>query len=271
MATLVACGLPPLLGLSLANHDRILAISVVPVLTMVSALSHPIRGDLRVSAQPFDQGSRPCDPRAAGLNDVHNKGWKSMIRSAAVLGLVLCLTGGLTGGVAAARTLDGVTMPDSMVVEGQTLHLNGMAVRTVTILHLHVYVAGLYVAKPTQDAQAILQASGLKVLRIQFVRSAGVDRVQTEMRRGQARDCTDGCSKADDAAFAQLLATARAFNQGDIQTYIYAPDALRILFDGKPTATIVNADFSRRMLDSWIGAHPPSAAMRDGLLGVTAG
>jgi len=54
---------------------------------------------------------------------------------------------------------------------------------------------------------------------------------------------------------------------GDTSTYIYGPASVEILFNGKSLATIQNADFSRRLLDAMVGAHPTSTVVRDGLLG----
>lgn len=168
---------------------------------------------------------------------------------------------------ATARTLAGVTMPDTMTVDGTTLHLNGMGLRSYTFLKVHGYVAGLYVPTPTHSAQEILDTPGPKLLRIQYVHSGGVGRVQDEFRDGRKLNCAEGCPKANDAAFDQLFGTARAVTPGDTSTYIYGPASVEILFNGKSLATIQNADFSRRLLDAMVGAHPTSTVVRDGLLG----
>jgi hypothetical protein len=172
---------------------------------------------------------------------------------------------------AQARTFEGVTMPDQMVMEGQTLQLNGMGLRTFTFLRVHGYVAGLYVTQPARDPLALLGAPGLKLLRVQYVHAASLSRVQDEMLRGRASTCAAGCPKDDDASFAQLFATAHAVLPGDTNTFIYGPDGVRVLFDDKMVATIPNPGFGRRMLGGMIGAHPPTAILRDGLLGITAG
>ncbi len=168
---------------------------------------------------------------------------------------------------ASATTLAGVTMPETMTVQGQTLRLNGMGVRSYTVLHVHGYVAGLYVPAQGHDASTLLAAAGPKLLRIQFVHAASLAKVQDDMRDARSRNCSDGCPSQDDAAFAQLLGTARAVQPGDVITYVYGPDQVQVLFNGGDVGTIRNADFSRRMLDGMIGLHPPTAALRVGLLG----
>ena len=192
-------------------------------------------------------------------------------RRAGFFALLLAFALGLAPELAQARTFAGVTMPDRMVVEGQTLQLNGMGVRSYTIFRVHGYVAGLYVPKPARDPGTILAAPGLKLVRIQFVHAAGLGRIQDEVSHSRAANCAAGCPKADDAAFAQYFSTIRAVKPGDTSTYIYGPDGVRVLFDGKLLATISNPDFARRMLEGMIGAHPPTTALRDGLLGLSAG
>ena len=160
----------------------------------------------------------------------------------------------------------GVIMPDSLTVEGETLRLNGMGLRTFTFLQVHGYVAGLYVKRPSQDADAILSMPGSKLMRIQYVHAASISRGQDELRLVRSLNCTGGCPKSDDSAFAQLLDAVRPVKPGDVNTYVYGPASVEILFNGKSVTTIQNADFARRMLGGMIGAHPPSKSLRDGLL-----
>ena len=183
----------------------------------------------------------------------------------------LCLGLMCAGTPAHARLFDGVTMPDQIVVDGQTLHLNGMGVRTFTILRVHGYVAGLYVPQAGRNSQAILAAPGIKLLRVQYVHAASLSQVQAEMRRGRALDCGGGCPPSDDPAFAQLFATAHAVRPGDVNIYIYAPGGMRVLFNDIAVATIANPDFGQRMLGGMLGEHPPTTVLRDGLLGLDAG
>ncbi len=168
---------------------------------------------------------------------------------------------------AAARTLDGVTMPETVASAGETLQLNGLGLRRFTILRIHGYVAGLYVAQPARTAQTILDEPGSKLLRLHFLHAAGVGRVQDQLREQHASICAEGCPRSDEGAFAQLLRTARPVRPGDVTTYVYGPGGLQVLFNDQSLAVIPDVDFARRMLAGMIGAHPPSAELRDGLLG----
>ena len=188
-------------------------------------------------------------------------------RTGVLMLALLVLASQAIGRPALAGTLAGVTMPDTMRVQGSTLQLNGMGLRTFTFLKIHGFVAGLYVLARKHAAEPILDAPGLKLLQIHYVHAASLGRVQDEFRQGRQRSCADACPKENDAAFEQLLGTARAVEPGNTTTYIYGPDSVQVLFNDKSLATIRNADFARRMLDGMIGAHPPTALLRDGLLG----
>ena len=63
-----------------------------------------------------------------------------------------------------ARTYKGVTMEDSIEIDGQTLVLNGMALRKKFIFK--VYVAGLYLPQKETDAKKILGADGMRHLSV---------------------------------------------------------------------------------------------------------
>lgn len=180
---------------------------------------------------------------------------------------VVILLFAVASGQAEARTLASVTMPDTMIVQGNTLQLNGMGVRSFTVLHIHGYVAGLYLPEPAHRAQTILDAPGIKLLRIQYVHAAGSDRIQDELQQGRKKVCADGCPPGNDSAFAQLLDTVRAVKPGDTTTYVFGPLGVEVLFNDKSITIIRNMDFSRRLLGGMIGAHPPTEALRDGLLG----
>ena len=122
---------------------------------------------------------------------------------------------------AQAATLSGATFPDSYPVEGQALALNGMGLRTLTILEIKVYVAGLYLARPSSDAQQILASSAPKVLLLQFLRGASKEQIEKQFRAGEIMNCGDGsCNRADQDDFDRMVAAAPATNAGDTYSFI---------------------------------------------------
>jgi len=51
-------------------------------------------------------------------------------------------------------------MPDIRVVDGARLRLNGMGLRTFSILGIHIYVAGLYLEHRSDNPDSILHLTG---------------------------------------------------------------------------------------------------------------
>jgi hypothetical protein len=170
---------------------------------------------------------------------------------------------------ARAATLEGVTLPDTYNADGQNLVLNGIGLRTLTIFNVKVYVAGLYLAKPSHDPQAIMASPGPKVMLLQFLHAGSKADVEKEYRVGEQVNCGDGsCNPGDKTDFERLVAAAPAINVGDTATYIYTPKGVRVLANNRLVGDFANADLSRLLLAGFIGAHPPSESLKAHLLGL---
>ena len=178
----------------------------------------------------------------------------------------------LAAGSAAAATLEGVTLPDTYQAAGQKLELNGIGLRTLTIFNVRIYVAALYTAHPSHDAQQILDSPAPKVLVLRFIHAGSKADVEKEYRKGEETNCADGgCAAADGPDFERLVAAAPAVKEGDTTTYIFSGDGVQVLANDKPLIQIHNRDLAKRLLAGFIGAHPPSASLRSALLGDSAG
>jgi hypothetical protein len=172
---------------------------------------------------------------------------------------------------ASAATLEGVTLQDTFPVEGQTLKMNGIGLRTLTIFNVKVYVAALYLATPSHDAKRILASTTPKVIRLQFLHAGSKADIEKQYRAGQRTNCGDGsCAGSDAAAFDRLVAAAPAVNVGDTSTYIFTSKGVRVLANDRPLIELNNPDIAYHLLEGFIGAHPPSASLRAALLGIPA-
>jgi len=181
----------------------------------------------------------------------------------------LALVGVLTLGVASqAATMGGVTLPDTYPAGGQSLVLNGIGIRTLTIFNVKVYVAGLYVAQRSGDARAIMASPGPKVILLQFLHSASKSDIEKQYREGEARNCGHGeCDPADEADYERLIAATPAAAVGDTLTYILSPRGVRVLVNNRQIAEFANPDLALRLLAGFIGPTPPSEDLKRHLLG----
>ncbi len=168
-----------------------------------------------------------------------------------------------------AATLEGVTFPDAMQVDGRPLYLNGIGLRTLTVLNVRVYVAGLSLERRSHDARAIEADPGLKVIVIHYLRGGSKEQVERQFRAGERVNCgAGGCPASDQADFERLVALSPAVRAGDTSTYIVSRQGLAVLANGRPLANFRNPDLAFRILDGFIGDRPPSQALRSALLGL---
>ncbi len=187
-----------------------------------------------------------------------------MMRVIAPLLVALCLAL-----PANSASLSGYSLPDAYPAGGQTLLLNGMGIRTLTIFNVRVYVAGLYLTQKSRDARAILASPGTKVLMMQFLHKASKSDVEKQYREGEERNCGHGeCAKADEADFERLVAVTPGAAVGDTLTYVFTPKGMRVLFNGTQVGEFANPDLALRVLAGFIGDKPPSEDLKKHLLGV---
>ena len=185
---------------------------------------------------------------------------------------MLALCGGLAlAEPGRAASISGYSLPDTYPLAGQTLALNGLGIRTLTILRVKVYVAGLYLAQKNRDARAILASPGPKVILMQFLHAASKADIEKQYREGEAKNCGHGeCPQADQGDYDRLIALTPAAAVGDTLTYVCTQRGLRVLFNNKQVGEIANPDLAMRILAGFIGNSPPSEDLKASLLGAAA-
>jgi len=174
---------------------------------------------------------------------------------------------GLAAGVAHGKECKGVNFPDQAQVEGSNLTLNGLGLRQATAFKVNVYVAALYVAKTSADANALLGSGTPSELILQFVRNVGAD----DLRKGWSEGFEKN-SKGDLPALKERIATLNGWmtdvKTGDRLTFIHKPGAgLDVNVNGAAKGTIKGDDFAKAFLAIWLGADPPNPEIKAGLLG----
>jgi hypothetical protein len=184
-----------------------------------------------------------------------------------IVPILLCCW--LASSAAAAATLEGETLPDSYTVDGQTLMLNGIGLRTLTIFAIKVYVAGLYLPRQDHDAERILASPDPKVIVLKFIRGGSKERVERQYRAGEAANCGNGeCAPSDRVDFERLVAAAPAVNPGDTSTYIFTTKGVRVFANDRLIGDFADLDLAHQLLAGFIGKHPPSQDLRRELLGL---
>ena len=164
-----------------------------------------------------------------------------------------------------AGELAGVTLPDSVQVNGTTLVLNGMGLRKKAVFK--VYVGALYVAAKSGEAQTLIAADTPRRMVMHFVRDVGKDKITEAWRDGFTNN-----SPANAAALASRLDEFAALwsdmASGDEAVMTYVPGTgLKLEIRGAELGVIQGKQFADAILACWIGPFPPSEELKDGLLG----
>jgi hypothetical protein len=180
--------------------------------------------------------------------------------------MVMVLVAVLAGSASAGRKA-GVTMPDSIIVAGQRLVLNGMGLREATWLDIDVYVAGLYVQHPTSNPDALIHDDEIKTIVLQFVRDVGHDDIVKAWRDGFAANATVPLAQLQ-PYIDQLDAWMPSFTDHDTLAFTYIPgQGVGVDVNGVRKGVIQNADFARSLFAVWLGRKPPTKDLKRGLLG----
>lgn len=164
-----------------------------------------------------------------------------------------------------AKTLDGITMPDTITIGNKELLLNGMGTRKATLFKVKVYVGGLYIAEKSNNVQQILNMYYPKQLKMSFIRDVSREQM------------VDGWNEAFENALGKnkklLQKEIDQFNlvmgkikDGEEILITFSDSKVIIKVPNKIQQTIINKDFPKALLSIWF-LNAKDQGLRDGLLG----
>jgi len=183
-------------------------------------------------------------------------------RSCVVLAAAACLA---TTAVNARECL-GVSFPEQVQAAGVPLTLNGLGLRQATLFKVNVYVAALYLAKPSADANAILNGAVPYEMQLHFVRNVGAADIAKGWVEGFQRN-GQGSQAASDERAATLRGWMTDIKAGQSMKFSFQPGTgLEVSVNGNVKGTIRGDDFGRAFLSIWLGV-PPNPEIKVGLLG----
>jgi len=165
---------------------------------------------------------------------------------------------------AQARKLAGVEMPDTAVVDGVTLKLNGMGLRAATALRIKAYVGGLYLEQPTHDAAIVIDSKQPKRVTMKFLRD--IDRER--LTGGWAESLRKVGGKTLEPSIAEFTSLIPDVKTGDTMSFTWRPGTgLEVAMDGKVRGTVSGDEFARGLFTVWFGPDPGDANLKSGMLG----
>jgi len=166
-----------------------------------------------------------------------------------------------------AREIGGVQLPDSVNLAGEKLVLNGAGLRTK--LFFKIYAGGLYLAKPSQDAEAIINTDEPMLVRMYFI----YDGVSAEkLREGWQDGFKLTAPDADEDLQQAMVAFTALFNaeakENDVYDIAWLPgNGVEVRFNGKLQGEISGLDFKKALFAIWLGREPVDDDLKEGMLG----
>jgi len=172
----------------------------------------------------------------------------------------------LVASVLSAGELAGVQMKDEVMVGDSALVLNGMGVRKK--LWIKVYVAGLYLEERTGEASQAVESEQAKQVVMHFM----TDRA-TKEKMDDA--WLEGFEANNPGEFAKLEERVKTFmgyfgdmkEQDQVVMSFVPGTGVEVSLNGTVKGTIEGDDFARALLRVWLGDHPPTEDLKEGMLG----
>ena len=171
---------------------------------------------------------------------------------------------------ASSVTIDGIAIPDTLTVanEGPVLVLNGAGVREK--LFLDIYVGALYLPAKSGDAQAILSASGPACVTMHFLyKQVSKEKITDAWEDGLAANNTTTEMQTIQPQLEKFNALFRTMHKGEVIRICYLPGTgTEVRINGERRGNVEGEAFFHALLAIWLGAHPVSNGLKQGMLGI---
>jgi len=165
-----------------------------------------------------------------------------------------------------AVELEGVSVPNQVVLEGETLSLNGAGVRTK--FFFDIYVGALYLAHPANRAETVLAQS--RPARV------SMDILYSEVNKEKLiKGWISGFKKNQSkVSFSRLEQRLGAFNRmftdlkkGDHIDFDFLKGGqTRVVVKGKLMGNVHGLDFQQALLAVWLGDKPADRGLKQAML-----
>ncbi len=164
-----------------------------------------------------------------------------------------------------AAELAGVRLEDRLSVGDEQLVLNGLSLRTATVLRVPVYVIGLYLEERSQEDVGIIASPERKRVVMHFVHDVGAKDLREGWEEGFQKNTRD--REAIRAQFDAFQAAMRDVSAGEQLVLDFVDEKVQVRFGDQLAATIESRDFQKGLMACWLGPKPLTQALKAGLLG----
>ncbi len=165
---------------------------------------------------------------------------------------------------ALAAEFEGVTMPDTVTVDGKELKLNGQGLRKKFVFN--VYVAGLYVESKSTDGAAILAKDETRRVDMAMLRDLDKKAIVEAIQSGFEKNSGDKFPALKER-MEKFAAVIPDIKKGTSLTIIYIPGKGTRVEGQKDAFTAEGKDFADALFSVWVGKFPVDDNLKKGMLG----
>jgi hypothetical protein len=168
-----------------------------------------------------------------------------------------------TSGVAAAREVAGVTLEESTRAGGKELKLNGAGVRKKSLFK--VYVAGLYLERPTASAEEAITSEQPKRMVLVMTRNVGHDQFAQAVVDGFQRNSAAQMSTLQ-PRLDRLTSMIPDLGEGDVVDIVYQPGVGTLVRGKGKEVALPGKDFADALFAVWLGQNPVDGDLKRDLV-----
>ena len=178
---------------------------------------------------------------------------------------IYCCATALLATAADAREVSGVSLPESTHVSGRILRLNGMGLHKKRVF-FKVYVAGLYLERPTRDPREAIRTDQGKRMVIVMLRDVDRDAF-LEAVEGGMRQNSGHVMPALRGRLDRLKQALPDLRKGNILDFTYLPGVGTLVRGQGREMAIEGKDFADALFSVWLGPNPVDRGLKRKLLG----
>jgi len=169
-----------------------------------------------------------------------------------------------------ALEIEGVKIPDTALVDGSLLALNGAGLREIQILgaKIKLYVASFYAPSRVHNLEEAMASPRPLEINFTFLKGISKGLVESSWRQQFAKNATFTYPgfQQDQESFLRLLGSLDERGRDTVQ---FVGEETRILDQGKLMGVIRGGDFQKAFLSLLFGPKPISRTLKASLLGIS--
>ncbi|HXH72763.1 MAG TPA: chalcone isomerase family protein [Mariprofundaceae bacterium] len=169
--------------------------------------------------------------------------------------------------IACGAEVAGVTLADTVNVDGKILHLSGAGIRTK--FFFDIYVGALYRPEPVHNAATVLETPAPSAVTMDFIyKEVSSEKLAHGWSEGFRKNLSRETLQKLESRLTKFNALFSDARRGDRYRFDFLSDGSTVVqFNGKVVGRIDGADFQRALLAVWLGDSPADADLKRAMLG----